>query len=116
MSLPGGLRRVVLALLALVHVAASPLAMLGEARLVVASAERGVRNHIEDHSRPDCAPVHPDQCVLCQFLAHGTPEQTPLLQPTVPSDSDVGYRADSRREPTGTVRALERTRAPPLAV
>ncbi len=116
MSLLVGLRRCVLALLAIVHVAATPLAMLGEAQLVVASAERGHRSHIEDHSRPDCAPVHPDECVLCQFLAHATPDQAPLLQAAVLVRADVGYRGDRRSQPTGTSRALERTRAPPLAV
>lgn len=116
MSLLVGLRRALLAVLAIVQVAASPLAMHGEAELVVASALRDHRNHIEDHSRPDCAPVHTDECVLCQFLAHVTPVHAPLLQPTIVSRPDVGSQGDLRRRPRGTVRALERTRAPPLTV
>ena len=75
MHLLAGLRRTLIAVLAIVNVGASPLAMLGESQLMAASVAQGLHKHIEEHSQPGCAPVHTDQCILCDFLAHVTPER-----------------------------------------
>lgn len=116
MSLLVGLRRAVFALLAIVQVAASPLAMLGEAQLVVAGAQRGHHSHIEDHSRPDCAPLHPDECVLCQFLAHVTPEGAPPRPPVFIARGNIAVPGYLHSQRASAARALERTRAPPIAI
>jgi hypothetical protein len=111
-----GLRRLLFAVLAIVNVGASPLAMIGEAQLLAASVAQGLRNHIEDQSHPDCAPVHPDECILCNFLAHVTPERGPAAEHQhVDASIDVS-RLERVERVAGAFLPRPRTRAPPMMV
>ena len=110
------LRRLLFAVLAIVNVGASPLAMAGEAKLVAAGVAQGLHNHIEDHSRPGCAPVHPDECILCSFLAHATSERAPAAQQQFIASPAIEPRRDRFEWPVGAQRARPRTRAPPISV
>lgn len=111
-----GLRRTLFAVLAIVNVGASPLAMAGEAKLVAASVAQGLHNHIEDHSRPGCAPVHPDQCILCNFLAHAASERAPAAQGQFAASPAIAPRHDRVEGLAGAQLARPRTRAPPISV
>ena len=111
-----GLRRLLFAILAIVNVGASPLAMAGEAQLVSESIRQGLHNHIEDHSRPGCAPVHPDQCILCNFLAHVTPEREPAAPQHMVVRTVSARRVAPVERRAGALFARPRTRAPPTNV
>ena len=111
-----GLRRTLFAVLAIVNVGASPLAMLGESQLMAASAAQGPHKHIEDHSRPGCAPVHTDQCILCNFLAHVTPERAPAPQQQLVARAITAPRRVEVERFAGAQFARPHTRAPPIAM
>ena len=109
-------RRQLFAVLALVNVGATPLAMAGEAQRMAAGIAQGRHNHIEDHSRPGCAPVHPDECDLCTFLAHATPERCSVAHAVFVEASVRDARRDLAERRHGALLARPRTRAPPIAV
>ena len=111
-----GLRRFLFAILAIVNVGASPLAMMGEAQLVSESIRQGLHNHIEDHSRPGCAPVHPDQCILCNFLAHVSPERGQAAPQHFVVRTASARRTVRVERLAGALLARPRTRAPPTDV
>ena len=63
------LSRILLAAVAIVQMAAPPLAVVADARLI-AGAGGAPQVHVEDHTQNGCRPVHPDDCALCQLLTH----------------------------------------------
>jgi hypothetical protein len=106
-------RRVLLAALAIVQVAVPALVAIADAEL--ASRSGGVAVvHVEDHTGRACRAVHPDDCALCQFLSLLSPQRAAAA--VLPA-SDVARPVvcdDASRLPASIVRALQRTRAPPV--
>ena len=61
------LRRSLVWAVALLQLAVPPGVAVGDAQLARAAAN-SEQVHVEDTGRQHAAPVHPDSCVLCQFL------------------------------------------------
>lgn len=61
-------RRVILGLLALVHLSVPAVAAVVHARQSQASVAGTERVHVEDLGRRDAVPTHPESCALCQLL------------------------------------------------
>ncbi len=105
-------RRVLIAALAIVQMAVPALVAIADAE--AASRSAGAQVHIEDHTRRSCTAVHPDDCALCQFLSLLSPQRAhAAVLPAADSARPHGC-ADITRLPTSVVRALQRTRAPPV--
>ena len=90
-------------------------AMLADARLVRASVV-AAGAHVESSSSDACAPTHPDECALCQFLSRVAPPAQGTALPSI-----VAALAPSAQAavPGAATRSLARAslpRAPPHAL
>lgn len=65
-------RRVILGLLAVVHLSVPTVAAVVHARLSQASVAGAERVHVEDMGRRDAVSTHPESCALCQLLGRET--------------------------------------------
>jgi hypothetical protein len=106
-------RRLLFGCIAIVQVAMPALVALADAELASRSGGAAVV-HIEDHTTRACRAVHPDDCALCQFLSLLAPQRAgaAVLPAADVTRSVVGD--DASRLPASIVRALQRTRAPPV--
>jgi hypothetical protein len=106
-------RRLLIGALAIVQVAVPALVAIADAELASRSGGAAVV-HVEDHTGLACRPVHPDDCALCQFLSFLAPHRaTGTILPSA-DVAHAGIRVDASRLPSSIVRALQRTRAPPV--
>ena len=101
-----------MAALAIVQMAVPALVALADAEL--ASRSAGAQVHIEDHTRRACKTVHPDDCALCQFLSFLSPQRANATVLPVAEVARSHVCTDTSRLPSSIVRALHRTRAPPV--
>jgi hypothetical protein len=90
-------------------------ATLADAELAGASVEAPA-SHVESSTSDACAPSHPDECALCQFLSRAAPPASAVALPTI-----VGALEPSTPSlvQSAAMRALARAslpRAPPLAL
>ncbi|MGH7656156.1 MAG: hypothetical protein ACREN6_16005 [Gemmatimonadaceae bacterium] len=107
--------RVLLAAVAIVQMAVPVLAVVADARLILDSGGPP-QVHIEEHTHKSCRPVHPDDCVLCQFLTHfSAPRGTAPAVP-VAAASRRPTRDHASSLPASIARAQQRTRAPPVSL
>ena len=106
-------RRVLLAALAIVQMAVPALVAIADAELASRSGGAAVV-HVEDHTQRSCRAPHPDDCALCQFLSLFAPQRAgATVLPAADSARPV-VCDDASRLPASIVRALQRTRAPPV--
>jgi hypothetical protein len=106
-------RRVFLAALAIVQVAVPALVAIADAELALRSGGPAVV-HVEDHTGRACRAVHPDDCALCQFLSLLAPQRSGSTVLPAVDVARPGICDDASRLPSSIVRALHRTRAPPV--
>jgi hypothetical protein len=115
MSPRSPLRRLLLALLAVVQVGAPVLATAAHAQFSRASAGEVAQVHAEESGHRHAPPEHPESCVLCQMLGRSLAvpvEPVAVSKGTLPEmapASDV--EGVDAREP----RACIRPRAPPAS-
>ena len=88
---------------------------LADARLQRESA-RAPGAHIEETAGATCRPGHPDECVLCQFLARGAAPEATAALPAIAGQ--LGARADAPAhvDVSGTRARAALPRAPPHAL
>ncbi|HEV8411438.1 MAG TPA: hypothetical protein VGQ30_13075 [Gemmatimonadaceae bacterium] len=108
------LSRLLLCGVAIVQMAAPPLAVVADARLTADSAGAS-QVHVEDHTQKNCHPVHPDDCALCRLLTHFSAPRA--ASPSVPIVASARCTAcdDAIFLPASIARAHQRTRAPPVS-
>lgn len=109
------LSRILLAAVAIVQMAAPPLAVVADARLI-AGAGGAPQVHVEDHTQNGCRPVHPDDCALCQLLTHFSAPR--VAAPQVPDaiEARCAFLDAASLGPASSARAQPRTRAPPVSL
>jgi hypothetical protein len=106
-------RRLFIVALAVLQMA-TPAALAAADALLEARAGGPGVVHVEDHTRRNCRPAHPDDCALCQLLSHFSPERS--AAPGVPSARVVRVHVgdDASFLPSFAARAHQRSRAPPV--
>lgn len=105
--------RIVLGLLAVLHLSAPTVAAVAHARLSQASAVDGERVHVENLGRRHAVPTHPESCVLCQLLGRGKLAEVELM---ARAESAVRPAPPPRGAPDAhsrTATARPSSRAPP---
>jgi hypothetical protein len=106
--------RALLAAVAIVQMAVPVLAVVADARLIADGGAPQV--HIEEHTHKSCRPVHPDDCVLCQFLTHFSAPRGSAPAVPVAAASRGTVRDNASSLPASIARAQQRTRAPPVSL
>ena len=109
------LARVLWHLTAVVQLVVPVMVTLADAALERSAQTARATSHVEDHTQKDCAPMHRDDCALCQHLS------TPFAK-RAPEVLDVPRHLATRATP-GALRFRPGTpdscddlpRAPPLA-
>lgn len=104
--------RMLLVALAMFQAGAPAIASIADSSVASRTA---APSHIEDHTRRNCAPVHPDDCALCRVLSIASQ----------PAGRAVGLACVALRiavvrdrfdaAPAAIARSLQRSRAPPTA-
>lgn len=110
------LRRLLLALLAVVQMGSPVLATAAHAQLARATTGDVARVHLEEPGQRHTIPGHPESCVLCQML--GRVLSVPV-EPAAISDAQSPQMAQAWDNDEQVVRApsaRHRTRAPPASV
>ena len=108
------LRRIVLSAVAIVQMAAPALAVAADGQYLSQSNRIAGQSHAEDHTHRGCVAQHPDDCALCQFVAHHAPLRASA--PALPCLAQTLGSAEERtfHQIATDPRALERTRGPPV--
>ncbi|PHX96333.1 MAG: hypothetical protein CK531_09475 [Gemmatimonadetes bacterium] len=104
--------RTLVAALALFQAGAPSLAAFADSPVAPLGA---ASSHIEDHTRRNCTPVHPDDCAPCRFLSITAP---PSDRAASLADSGCSTGIAAIRTITAAASGgerLQRSRAPPLA-
>ena len=107
------LHRLLVGALAIAQMAVPAIVAIADADLA-ARAGGAEQVHIEDHTRRNCRPEHPDSCALCQLLSHLSPQRASALLVPATSTDRPATCDDAARLATSFTRARERTRAPPV--
>ena len=109
------LKRIALALLAVMQLGAPPAVALTDAVLAARALTRGFGVHIEDLGTRDAVASHPDDCALCQILRQSS--APPALAPAAVVERTHTAPTSSVRHAVEQVAGLRLpdTRAPPPA-
>ncbi|MEK7240096.1 MAG: hypothetical protein AAB224_05865 [Gemmatimonadota bacterium] len=109
------LRRSLVWAVALLQLAVPPGVAVGDAQLARAAAEQASEVHVEDLGRQHAAPVHPDSCVLCQFLGLQVAERRDAAVVLAPARIGGQLRSTDWQVERARLGAQPASRAPPAA-
>jgi hypothetical protein len=104
--------RVLAVVLALLQSATPAFAAVADGLLAQRDGGRPAVVHVEDRQQPNCQPVHPADCALCQFLTLAA-EPVSLGAPFVAAAARPALPPAPEGARPSVARALHSARAPP---